>query len=171
MDSTWKYEHLFPVWSLLLSGCSRFPHITHREQHRIRKMDQKYHEVHHWQSALHHQEIFPPPPFKLIQWKWQHHLLWSATHNVGSWEINPWKCLTYWWDQTSDPWWLGQIHPLALSALFLTAWPLELTNQLSNITYYYLINISEGYTNIGLFLMMTVDFFCNQRITVIFYTK
>jgi len=30
-----------------------------------------------------------PPLFLTVHWKWQHHLTWSPTHDIVSWEIKP----------------------------------------------------------------------------------
>ena len=56
------------------------------------KMKPKYPEGGHCQSVLRPQGGFNAPPlFQIIQWRRQHHLTCSATHDVVSREINPWK--------------------------------------------------------------------------------
>ena len=47
-----------------------------------KKMDPKYPEGGHCQSVFCPQGVFNIPCLKLIQWRQQHHLMWSATHKV-----------------------------------------------------------------------------------------
>jgi len=73
------------------------------------------------------------PLFLIIQWRQQHHLTWSATHEVVSREINPWKSFNLLlgsnlWPLASFNLLLGSnLWPLAPSAECLTARPPELT--------------------------------------------
>jgi len=59
------------------------------------------------------------PLFLIIQWRRQHYLTWSATHDMLSWEINLWKGF--------DLWLGSNLWPMAPSAGCLTARPPELT--------------------------------------------
>ena len=78
------------------------------------KMEPKYPEGGHCQSVLRpHGVSHIPPLFLIIQWTWQRHLTWSATHDVVSREINLWKSF--------DLLLGSNLWPLAPSAGCLTA--------------------------------------------------
>ena len=72
------------------------------------KMEPKYPEGGHCQSVYVLRGVKRPPSFLIIQWKRQRHLMWSATHNVVTREINPWKSfdLLLW----SNLWWYIYIY-------------------------------------------------------------
>jgi len=64
------------------------------------------------------------PLFLIIQWRWQRHLMWSATHDVMSREIHLWKSF--------DLLLGSNLWPLSPSAGCLTARPPELTKYNAN---------------------------------------
>ena len=117
-DSTRKCEHLFPIQSLLLSGCSYL--FSHHSQGSsterwswitLRVVTARMFYVLMWSLTS---------PF--IQWRLQRHSTWSTTHDVVSQEINPWKSFDYF--MRSNLWPLPQI------AKCFTTRPSELNYQL-----------------------------------------
>jgi len=89
-DSTRKCEHLFPVWSFLLSDYSHSPPPQHHHSQGSsrERWSRNTLSVVTARVYLRPQGIFYVPPFYLIQLRRQYHLTWSATHDIVSRKIN-----------------------------------------------------------------------------------
>jgi len=125
--STWKYEHLFSVWSLLLSGSSNLlPNHSQGSSTEWRNQN-IMRVITAWVYYVPRGSLMSPF-FYLIQWRWQHSLTWPTTHTIVNWEINPWKSFHLF--MGSNLW------PFAQNATCLTTRPPELTMRLLFFNYW-----------------------------------
>jgi len=96
-DGTRKREHLFPVWCFF-EWLLIVPPPHHSKGSSTEWWELKY-------PAGGHCQWFTSSGGP-SQWRRQRHLTWSATHDVVSREINPWK--SFYLLKGSNPWPLAQ---------------------------------------------------------------